>query len=156
MGEMSLESLRISYGIPRSISLEKTGENDKPSHLPPSMHPDFFTHGVRLPFHPFLKYMLSNFKCAPTQLSPIVWRAMIGMYIFWKQKNLPGPTFQQFQFFYQVMVIPNPNWGPPIKVWYYVRTWSKLPPLIIQKKSSKGLRKIYGFLLMETRSLGNL
>ena len=56
MGEMSLESLYISYGIPRSISLESAGENDKPSHFPPSivtMHPDLFTHGVRLPFHPF-------------------------------------------------------------------------------------------------------
>ena len=56
MGEMSLESLRVSYDIPRSISLERAGENDKPSHPPPNivtMHCDFFTHGVRLPFHPF-------------------------------------------------------------------------------------------------------
>ena len=45
MGEMSLESLHVSYSIPRSISLERAGENDKPSHPPPdivTMHPDFF------------------------------------------------------------------------------------------------------------------
>ena len=75
MSEMSIESLRISYGIPRSISLESVGENNKPSHLSPevvTMHPDFFTHGVRLPFHHFLKYMVSNFKCVPAQLSLIV------------------------------------------------------------------------------------
>ena len=53
-------------------------------------------------------------------------------------ENLPSPTFQQFQFLYQLMAIPNPNRGPPIKGWYYVRTWSKLPPLIIQKKYFTG------------------
>ena len=54
------------------------------------------------------------------------------------------------------MVIPNPNRGPPIKVWYYVRNWSKFPLLIIQKKSFAGLGKTHGLLLVETRSLGNL
>lgn len=56
MGEMSLKSLRISYGIPRSISLERARENDKPSHPPlevVTMHHKFFTHGVRLFFPPF-------------------------------------------------------------------------------------------------------
>ena len=38
MGEMSLESLRVSYEIPRLISLERSGENDKPSHPPPGCH----------------------------------------------------------------------------------------------------------------------
>ena len=84
---MSLESIRVSYGIPRSIFLERAEENDKPSHPPPNIvtiHPDFFTHGVRLPFYHFFRYMFSNFKCASAQLSPIVWRAMIGMHIIWK------------------------------------------------------------------------
>ena len=33
ISELLVESLRIFYGIPRSISLERTGENDKPSHI---------------------------------------------------------------------------------------------------------------------------
>ena len=85
---MSIESLRISNGIPRSISLEMVGENNKSSHLPPevvTMHPDFSMHGVRLPFHHFLRYMVSKFKCDPSQLSLIVRRAMISMYIFLKR-----------------------------------------------------------------------
>lgn len=56
MGEMKLKSPRISYGIPRSISLERDGGSDKPSHPPlevVTMHPNFFTHGVRLFFPPF-------------------------------------------------------------------------------------------------------
>lgn len=72
---MSIESLQISYGIPRSIYLERVGENNKPSHLPPevvTMHPEFSTHGVRLPFHHFLRYMVSNFKYVSAQLSLIV------------------------------------------------------------------------------------
>ena len=36
------------------------------------------------------------------------------------------------------MAIPNPNRGPPIKGWYYMRTWPKFSPLIVQKKSSGG------------------
>ena len=36
------------------------------------------------------------------------------------------------------MAIPNANGGLPIKGWCYVRTWSKLSLLIIQKKSSGG------------------
>lgn len=37
ISKLSVESLRIFYGIPHSISLERTGENDKPSHLLKSM-----------------------------------------------------------------------------------------------------------------------
>lgn len=135
------ESLSVSYFIARSISLKWAGENNKPSHPPSSivtMHTNFLTHGVRLPFHHFLRYMLSNFKCVPAPLSLIVWHAMIGIYILWKLRNLHGPTFQQFQFCYQLMANPNPNQGPPIKCWYYVHTWPKLSPLIVQKKSFGG------------------
>ncbi|KAK9195658.1 hypothetical protein WN943_003783 [Citrus x changshan-huyou] len=47
MGKMSLESLRVFYGIPSSVSLERVGENDKPSHPPlgiVTIHPNFVTH----------------------------------------------------------------------------------------------------------------
>ena len=44
------------------------------------------------------------------------------------------------------MAIPNPNRGPLIKGWYCVRTWPKLPPLIVQKKSSGGSWKDSWFL----------
>lgn len=54
------------------------------------------------------------------------------------------------------MAIPNPNRGPPIKGWYYMRTWPKFSPLIVQKKSFVGRGKTCGFLLMEIGNLGNL
>lgn len=76
MDEMSIKSLWISYRIPCSNSLERARENKKPSHPPPkavTTHPNFFTHGVTLHFHHYLRYMPSNFKCAPTQLSQLVW-----------------------------------------------------------------------------------
>ena len=46
-----------------------------------TFHPYFFCFDVRLPLHPFLKYMLIYLNCAPAQLSPNIWCAMIGMYI---------------------------------------------------------------------------
>lgn len=61
MDEMSLESLHVSYGVPNSISLEKAKDNKWPSGpLPEAVtaHLDFFTCGVRFPFHFFSRYML--------------------------------------------------------------------------------------------------
>lgn len=57
MDEMSLESLHVSYGVPNSSSLENAKDNKWPSgHLPEAVtaHLDFFTRGVRFPFHFFL------------------------------------------------------------------------------------------------------
>ena len=53
----------------------------------------FFRYDVRLSLHPFLRYILICLNCAPTQLSPSVWCAMIGMYILWKLRNFSDPTF---------------------------------------------------------------
>lgn len=96
IGEMSFELLWIANGILRSISLERARENKKPSHPPLrtiNMHPNCCIHSVRFSFHFYLRCMLSYFKCALVQLSPLVWCAMIGMYIIWKQKHLSYPTF---------------------------------------------------------------
>lgn len=44
MVKIPLDSLLISYGIPRSTSLERVKKNEKPSHRPPgviTMHLDF-------------------------------------------------------------------------------------------------------------------
>ena len=75
MDEMSIKSIWISYGIPCSNSLKRARENKKSNHPLPKVvttHPNFFTHGVTPPFHPYLRYMPSNFKCTPTQLSQLV------------------------------------------------------------------------------------
>lgn len=97
---MLLEFLRISYGIPNSISHENGRENEKPSHPPAvTMHPDFFTYGIRLSLHSHFRYVLNNFKCAFTQLSPLVWHATVDMYVIWKQKKFLSPHSNNFNCF---------------------------------------------------------
>ena len=97
----------------------------------------FFRYGVRLPLHPFVRYMLICLNCALAQLSPSVWCAMIGMCILWKLRGFPNPTFSQFQRIYQLMSLSGDK-DPLLKSWYYVRAWAKSSPLIAQGKSHDG------------------
>lgn len=67
MSEMPLKSLWISYCIPCSITWKGPEKMIKPSHPPlrvVTMHPGFFTHGVRVPFHFFFLGICLAILCA--------------------------------------------------------------------------------------------
>ena len=70
-----IPSLRAKYGIPSSIKPRnpQIGEFTKqPYSGAVTFHPEYFRYGLRLPLHPFLRYMLICLNCAPGQLSPSV------------------------------------------------------------------------------------
>ncbi|KAK3223385.1 hypothetical protein Dsin_010410 [Dipteronia sinensis] len=79
MTPTSLETLKRSYGIPKNIVL-RLPEKGQLASSPPqgsvTLHSTFFEFGMKLPFHPFLRYMLSHLQCAPAQLSPYHLEAM--------------------------------------------------------------------------------
>ena len=62
---------------------------------------------------------------------------MIGMYILWKLRGFSDPTFSQFWWIYQLVNLSGDK-DSLLKGWYYVRTWDKSLPLIIQAESHDG------------------
>ncbi|KAH7575971.1 hypothetical protein JRO89_XS02G0265600 [Xanthoceras sorbifolium] len=133
MTPTSLESLKKSYGISNDVVL-RLPEKGQLASSPPqgevALHSTFFEFGVNLPFHPFLRYMLSQLQCAPAQLSPNAWRAIIGTYIIWKQCQFPELTFREFKQLYQLITHPN------CRGWYYLKTWPGKEAMVIDSPSS--------------------
>ncbi|KAJ4723221.1 Glyceraldehyde-3-phosphate dehydrogenase, testis-specific like [Melia azedarach] len=126
MSSISVEILKIKYVVPDYIVLGKAEENELASAPFPSrvaLHPKFYKLGLRLPFHPFLRYMLSNLGYAPVHLGPNVWRAMISMSILWKLLDFPNLTVRQFQRLYVLRPMLKKPDDPPLKGWYYIRAW---------------------------------
>ena len=140
ISDKSIPSLIAKYEIPSSIELRKSQIGEFASQPPfraVAFYLDFFRYGVRLPLHPFLRYMLIYLNCALAQLCLSVWCAMIGMYILWKLRGFSDPTFSQFQRIYQLMSLSS-NKDSPLKGWYFVRAWAISSPLLAQGKSNDG------------------
>ncbi|KAK2662047.1 hypothetical protein Ddye_000621 [Dipteronia dyeriana] len=133
MTPISLETLKRSYRIPNNIVL-RLPEKGQLASLPPqgavTLHSTFFEVGIKLPFHPFLRYMLSHLQCAPAQLSPNAWRALIGTYIIWKQCQFPELTFRELQQLYQLKIHPK-SCG-----WYCLSTWPGKEAMVVDSPSS--------------------
>ncbi|TXG53679.1 hypothetical protein EZV62_018935 [Acer yangbiense] len=133
MTQTSLETLERSYGIPNNIVLRLPKKEHLASSPPQgavTLHSTFFEFGLKLPFHPFLRYMLSHLQCAPAQLSPNAWRALIGTYIIWKQCQFPELTFREFQQLYQLKIHPKSHG------WYCLSTWPGKEAMVIDSPSS--------------------
>ena len=155
---MSLESLHVSYNISRSISLERAGENDKPSHPPlniVTMHPDFFTHVVRLIFRHFLRCLAtSNVPCSITSNCMVCYDRHVHPM---ETKKPPWPYFPTISTFFT-------NWWPSsilIRVLLLRVSITCAPGLsflfsLYKRNLLGGLGKTHDFLLVETESLGNL
>ncbi|TXG53676.1 hypothetical protein EZV62_018932 [Acer yangbiense] len=129
-----VEHHRVKYGIPNNIVL-RLPEKGQLASSPPqesevALLSASFEFGVNLPFHPFLRYMLRRLNCAPAQLGPNVWRALIGTYIIWKQCQLPELTFREFMNLYQLKSIPNYHG------WYYVSAWPGKEVMVTDNPSS--------------------
>lgn len=120
MSPISFKILKIKYTILDSIILGKIKENELAS---APCYLEFYKLRLRLPFYPFLRYMLNSLGCAPAQLRPNMWHAMISMYILWKLFNFLNPTFSQFRRLYVVKPILKKRGDPPFKEWHYIRAW---------------------------------
>ena len=55
-----------------------------------------FHNGLRFPLHPFIKKVLQHFNVCPSQLSPNFWGILIGLLVFFRDKDLSVPSIALF------------------------------------------------------------
>lgn len=101
-----IASMRREFHFPAGVKLRIPSAEDKASCPKPgeiSLHPIAFDCGLRLPFHPFIRTVLSYFGLAPSQLGPNAWRHIIGAIILWRicSEDQDHITLDEFHYCYQ-------------------------------------------------------
>ena len=51
-----------------------------------------FDNGLRFPLHPFIKGVLQHFNVCPSQLSPNGWGILVGLLVFFRDRELGVPS----------------------------------------------------------------
>ncbi|GMN69338.1 hypothetical protein TIFTF001_038391 [Ficus carica] len=105
-----LAALRREFSIPDDVDLVVPGPNDLPSR-PPSgyiaLSAEYFRAGLRLPFHPFPRRMLTSFNVSPAQLNANAYRILIGCYVLWAAKFSETFPLFAFQNLYRMKTAPS-------------------------------------------------
>ncbi|GMN19420.1 hypothetical protein TIFTF001_039814 [Ficus carica] len=104
-----LAALREEFEIPNDVELIVPGPNDFPSRPPPgciTLSTEFFRAGLRLPFHPFLRRMLTRLNVSPMQLNANTYRILISCYILWAKNFVTELPFSAFQNLYRMKSAP--------------------------------------------------
>ncbi|PON48936.1 hypothetical protein PanWU01x14_233370, partial [Parasponia andersonii] len=63
--------------------------------------------GVHLPLHPCIKSIIDYYGVVPFQLTPNIYRYMVGLYILYHKLGLDSPSLEEFAWFYQVKSNPS-------------------------------------------------
>ncbi|PON75199.1 hypothetical protein PanWU01x14_045510 [Parasponia andersonii] len=58
--------------------------------------------GVHLPLHPYIKSIVDYYGVVSFQLTPNIYRYMVGLYILYHKLGLESPIPEEFAWFYQV------------------------------------------------------
>ncbi|GMN71532.1 hypothetical protein TIFTF001_053415 [Ficus carica] len=92
-----LAALRKEFQIPAEVEL--------PSQPPPgyiTLSAEYFQAGLRLLFHPFLRWALTRLNVAPAQLNVNAFRILISCFILWAKNYVAELPFGAFQNLYRM------------------------------------------------------
>ena len=59
-----------------------------------------FYNGLRFPLHPFMKGVLQHFNVCPSQLSPNGWGILVGLLVFFRDRELGVPSIALFLYLF--------------------------------------------------------
>ncbi|GMN53229.1 hypothetical protein TIFTF001_022367 [Ficus carica] len=105
-----LAAHRREFQIPAEVELRVPGENDLPSRPPPgyiTLSAEYFRAGLRLPFHLFLRRVLTRLNVVPAQLNANAFRIMISCFILWAKNYVAELPFGAFQNLYRMKSAPS-------------------------------------------------
>ncbi|CAI9786881.1 unnamed protein product [Fraxinus pennsylvanica] len=94
---------------------------------------------MKLPLHPFFRYILRHYNLTPTQLVPNPWSQLAGAFLLWKEvtlgEDMPLHIFQTpFQ--------PRTSSGGS-KWWYCMKPWGSHSPFIWGTPTIKNSKSLW-------------
>lgn len=87
----TLEKLRRDYHIPTSVELRIPSPDENmatPLKDCVALYPSLFKARVKLPLDPFIRFFFRSFNVVLTQLSPAIYKAILGHYVLWKRLGI--------------------------------------------------------------------
>jgi hypothetical protein len=105
MTQEEIEVLRVNYRIPVGVTLRpvKSGElATSPPNGWVAVHEQQFKCGLTLPLHPWVQRILSALNLAVGQVTPNMWRQLLGMYVVWEMSGNGWPTVDEVLSFYKL------------------------------------------------------
>lgn len=98
MTAKEIDSLRANYRIPGSVRLWPLRDGELATNPPEgwvAVHEHQFKCGLTLPLHPWVQQILSALNVAVGQVTPNMWKQLLGMYVIWDLSGLGWPTYDE-------------------------------------------------------------
>ena len=105
MTAKEIEMLRVNYRIPVDVTLRPLKAGELATNPPDgwvAVHEQQFKCGLTLPLHPWVQQMLSALGLAVAQVSPNMWRQLLGMFVVWEMAGNGWPTVDEVLSFYKL------------------------------------------------------
>jgi hypothetical protein len=100
-----IEALRVNYRIPSVVTLRPLKDGELATDPPAgwvAVHEHQFKCGLTLPLHPWVQRILSDLDLAVGQITPNMWKQLLGMYVLWDMSGNGWPTFDEVLSFYKL------------------------------------------------------
>ena len=105
MTEKEIAAMRDKYRIPVDVLLRplKDGElATNPPHGWVAVHEHQFKCGLSFPLHPWVQNILSALGLAIAQVTPNMWKQLLGMYVIWELSGNGWPTYDEVLSLYKL------------------------------------------------------
>ena len=93
-----IDSLRTNYRIHSSMRLRPLEVGESATNPPEgwvAVHEHQFKCGLTLPLHPWVQQVLAALNLAIGQVTPNMWKQLLGMYVIWELSGLGWPTYDE-------------------------------------------------------------
>ena len=93
-----IDLLRADYQIPRSVQLRPVQDGELATNPPEgwvAVHEHQFRCGLTLPLHPWVQQILAALNLAVGQVTPNMWKQLLGMFVIWDLSGLGWPTYDE-------------------------------------------------------------
>ena len=100
-----IEALRLNYRIPSDVLLRPLRDGELATNPPAvwvAVHEHQFKCGLTLPLHPWVQRILSDLDLAVGQITPNMWKQLLGTYVVWEMAGNGWPTLDEVLSFYKL------------------------------------------------------
>lgn len=154
---LTLKSLKKMFQIPQAkgVLVHEALDVDR-IHEPPLDATGFYSRvlsvGVGVPIHPFFISILGSYGIAPTQINPVAWCHMMGVFLLWDDLGFGEPSLNVWHYLYKIHPIgDHPGF-------YYFTRWATGKGIMVEKLSNSAgsWRERFFFLDVATGGKGLL
>lgn len=100
-----IAAMRHKYRIPENILLRPLADGELATNPPcgwVAVHEHQFKCGLSLPLHPWVQNILSALGVAIGQVTPNMWKQLLGMFVIWELSGNGWPTYDEVVSLYKL------------------------------------------------------